>query len=130
MAEALPCFLLNVRKWMCSDTVRTLHRMGGRGVSAYMFLLCEAWLQTPPGSLPNDEELLIEFAKISRSEWKEVWPIMQHKFIENGDGRLYNALLQQEAKGITQRQEAGKSGWSEERRKEQAQRIARTKKAR
>lgn len=127
MAETLPCFLLNVRKWMCSDTVRALHRQGGRGVGAYIFLLCEAWLQTPTGSLPNDEELLIEYARVSEAEWKKIWPVMRHAFEQNGDGRLYNAILKKEAKSLTQRKRAGESGWTEERRKQQSERMARKK---
>lgn len=127
LAENLPCFLLNVRKWLCSDTVRNLHRMGGRGVNAYMFLLCEAWLQTPAGSLPNDEELLIELARVSRSEWEQIWPIMQHKFTENGDGRLHNVELKNEAKARQSKRKAGQSGWTLTRRNGQAERIRKTK---
>lgn len=101
--------------------------MGGRGVNAYMFLLCEAWLQTPTGSLPNDEDLLIEFARVTQGEWDQIWPVMKHQFKSDGNGRLYNIMLKQEAKGVTQRQHAGKSGWTEERRKQQGQRMKRTK---
>lgn len=120
MAETLPCFLLNVRKWLCSDTVRALHRMGGRGVNAYMFLLCESWLQTPAGSLPNDEDLLIEFARVSQSEWNQIWPVLRHKFPNNGNGRLFNEELKKEAKTLSAKRKAGESGWTEERRKTQA----------
>lgn len=112
MAENLPCFLLNVRKWLCSDTVRTLHRMGGRGVNAYMFLLCEAWLQEPPGSLPNDEDLLIEMARVTSSEWAQIWPVLKPKFEQNGDGRIHNAELNREAQARAVKQRAGKSRWS------------------
>jgi uncharacterized protein YdaU (DUF1376 family) len=120
MAERLPCFLLNVRKWLCSDTVRALHRMGGRGVNAYMFLLCESWLQTPTGSLPNDEDLLIEFARVSQSEFRLIWPVIKHKFVSNGNGRLFNDELKKEAKTLDAKRKAGESGWTEARRKSQA----------
>ena len=102
--------------------------MGGRGVNAYLFLLCEAWLQKPQGSLPNDEDLLIEMARVSSNEWREVWPIMRHKFKLSGDGRLHNVELKTEAKGITQRRHAGASGWTLERRQAQAERIQTTRK--
>jgi uncharacterized protein YdaU (DUF1376 family) len=102
--------------------------MGGRGVNAYLFLLCEAWLQTPSGSLPNDEDLLMELARVTQPEWDAIWPVIKPKFISDGNGRLYNTMLKQEAKGVTQRQHAGKSGWTEERRKQQARRMKRTTK--
>lgn len=127
MAETLPCFLLNVRKWLCSDTVRTLHRMGGRGASAYMFLLCEAWLQDPTGSLPNEEEALIEMARVSKDEWEKFWPVLQKKFPENGDGRLYSMELKAEAKARESKKRAGSSGWTAARRNGQADRVKKTK---
>lgn len=127
MAENLPCFLLNVRKWLCSDTVRTLHRMGGRGVNAYMFLLCEAWLQTPTGSLPNDEEVLIELARVTPDEWSEFWPVLTRKFISDGNGRIYNEELVAEAKGTEMKRYAGKSGWSTKRRSAQSVRAKKLK---
>src|SRR5687767_5036594 len=86
--------------------------MGGRGVNAYMFLLCEAWLQTPPGSLPNDEEILMELARVTPAEWKEIWPILQPKFEKNGDGRIHNLELHKEAQARAVKQKAGKSRWS------------------
>lgn len=123
MPESLPCFLLNVRKWLCSDTVRKLHRMGGRGVNAYLFLLCEAWLQTPTGSLPNDEDLLIEFARVSQKEWDQIWPVMKHKFISDGNGRLFNDELVNEANNHGMKVFAGKKGWTKQRRKDQSDRV-------
>lgn len=98
--------------------------MGGRGVNAYMFLLCEAWLQTPQGTLPNDEVLLIEMARVSTAEWSEIWPVMRHKFISDGNGRIYNEELVAEAKGKEMKRYAGRSGWSIKRRKQQAKRAA------
>lgn len=127
MAETLPCFLLNVRKWLCSDTVRRLHRMGGRGVNAYLFLLCEAWLQTPQGTLPNDEDQLIEMARVTPTEWTEIWPVLQPKFRSDGNGRIYNEELLAEAKGTQMKRYAGRSGWSTKRRKDQADRARKLK---
>lgn len=97
--------------------------MGGRGVNAYLFLLCEAWLQAPTGSLPNDEDILIEYARITRAEWEQFWPVMQHKFISDGNGRIYNSELIAEAEGLEMKRYAGKAGWSEDRRKAQAKRA-------
>ena len=86
--------------------------MGGRGVNAYMFLLCEAWLQDPPGSLPNDEDLLMEMARVTPDEWRVIWPVLKPKFELNGDGRIHNMELHKEAQARTVKQKAGKSRWS------------------
>lgn len=97
--------------------------MGGRGASAYMFLLCEAWLQDPTGSLPNEEAALIEMARVSKEEWEQFWPVLQKKFPENGDGRLYSMELKAEAKARESKKRAGASGWTITRRKGQAERA-------
>jgi len=101
--------------------------MGGRGVNAYMFLLCEAWLQTPTGSLPNDEEVLIELARVSPSEWEEFWPVLKQKFIPDGNGRIYNQELVAEAKGTEMKRYAGRRGWTTKRREAQAHRAKKLK---
>lgn len=89
--------------------------MGGRGVNAYMFLLCEAWLQNPVGSLPNDEALLIEMARISKEEWDQYWPVMRHKFESDGNGRIYNQELLNEANTRDSKRKAGAARWSKSR---------------
>ncbi|HEX2879855.1 MAG TPA: hypothetical protein VHO25_10025 [Polyangiaceae bacterium] len=101
--------------------------MGGRGVNAYIFLLCEAWLQTPQGSLPNDEAVLIELARVTPSEWAEFWPVLSSKFISDGNGRIYNQELAAEAKGSGMKRYAGGSGWSKKRREDQASRARKLK---
>ncbi len=101
--------------------------MGGRGVNAYMFLLCEAWLQNPTGTLPNDEDLLLEFARITRPEWEQFWPVMQHKFVENGGDLLYSVELMNEAQNYELKRFAGKQGWTDERREKQSKRMKKMK---
>lgn len=101
--------------------------MGGRGVNAYIFLLCEAWLQTPQGTLPNDEELLIEMARVTTREWTEIWPVLSRKFVSDGNGRIYNEELIAEAKGTEMKRYAGRSGWSHKRKKAQAGRARKLK---
>ena len=88
-----PAFSFYVRDWLCSDTVRSLHRNGGRGVSAYVYLLCESWLQVPTATLPDDRDLLAELARVDRAEFDKLWPIMEHQFISDGNGRLFHERL-------------------------------------
>ena len=86
--------------------------MGGRGVNGYMFLLCESWLQDPPGTLPNDEELLLEMSRLKKSEWEEFWPIMKPNFPLNGRGKLANKRLVDHHELQKKRAFAGKKGGS------------------
>ena len=88
-----PSFSFYVRDWLCSETVRTLHRTRKRYVGAYLFLICESWNQDVTGSLPNDAEILAELARVDDDEWRELWPLIQSQFELGPDGRLHNAKL-------------------------------------
>lgn len=63
-----PAFALNVKDWMCSRSVAT---MTGDQVKAYMYLLCEAWLQEPRATLPTDDIELSEMARMNLDKWQE-----------------------------------------------------------
>ena len=91
-----PYFPLFVRDWLCS---RRILSMSGPAVKAYMYLLCESWLQEPRATLPNNDRELASMARMSEDEFilikKEV---MQHYILGTCDehnGRLYqNTLLE------------------------------------
>lgn len=89
-----PAFQLYVRDVICSKTIGRLHaRRDGRGL-AYLYLLCEAWLEDPPGSLPNDPVELAAMAKLSVNEFADFWLLVQHQFVlSEQDGRLYQHRL-------------------------------------
>lgn len=90
-----PAFQFYVRDWLCSPTVRDLHRRRDRSVGAYLFLLSESWLQVPPATLPDNPEILAELARVSRQEFDEFWPALSSQFVSDGAGRLYNPRLMQ-----------------------------------
>lgn len=85
-----PAFQFYVRDWIASETVNRLHRKHPRAVSAYLFLLCHAWISAPAATLPNDHEELAAFAHVSREQWDEIWPLIEHLFSSDGNGRIYN----------------------------------------
>jgi uncharacterized protein YdaU (DUF1376 family) len=64
-----PNFPFYVRDWMCS---RKVLKMSGSGVKAYIYLLCEAWLQIPRATLPNDDKELASMARLSIEAWIDV----------------------------------------------------------
>lgn len=88
-----PSFSFYVRDWLCSETVRALHRTRKRFVGAYLFLICESWNQDVTGTLPNDAEILAELARVDAGEWQELWPMIQNQFELGPDNRLHNIKL-------------------------------------
>ena len=82
-----------MRDWLCSRTVRELHDSNTRGVAAYLNLLCEAWLETPQGTLPVDHDKLARLARVSRQEFDEIWKIIACQFECTPDGRIGNMKM-------------------------------------
>jgi uncharacterized protein YdaU (DUF1376 family) len=71
--------------------------MSGESVKAYIYLLCESWLQEPRGTLPNNENELASMARLSQSEWDavkgEVLPHFKVGECRVHKGRLFNDTL-------------------------------------
>ena len=89
-----PQFPFFVRDWICS---RRVLQMSGDAVKAYVYLLCEAWLQIPRATIPQDENEIASMARVSMDQWKCIKnDIMNHwlpgKCTEH-KGRFYNELL-------------------------------------
>src|SRR6202012_4917000 len=94
-----PAFSFYVRDWLCSNAVSKLHskaysktgnNLCSRGVGAYVFLLCQAWLQEPIGTLPSDDTELADLARVSLEEWHALKPLLMPAFKHDENGRLYN----------------------------------------
>ena len=64
-----PAFQFYVRDWICSRKVAC---MTGDQVKAYLYLLCEAWLQEPRATLPNDDRELAEMARVDSELWEQM----------------------------------------------------------
>lgn len=65
-------------------------------VGAYMLLLCKAWQGDPPGSLPNDDQILARYARLDAAVWAEVKFGVLVPFPIGADGRLHNKRLRLE----------------------------------
>ena len=48
--------------------------MSALAVGAYHLLLWKAWHQSPPGTLPNDDAILAQWARLTPDEWARVRP--------------------------------------------------------
>lgn len=105
-----PAFSFFVRDWLCSKTVSKLHSKTRSGVGAYIYLLANSWLEDPGCTLPNDDETLAGYARVSLEEWKELKPIILEKFEVNSEGRLFNARLMEEWEKQQARKSAGSLG--------------------
>ena len=93
MAKA-PAFQFYVRDWLCSRKVTS---MSGECVKAYLYLLCESWLNEPRATLPNDDAELASMARVSTDDWKrikcDVMKCFKEGVCEEHSGHLYNERL-------------------------------------
>lgn len=85
-----PAFQFYVRDWLNS---RKVQKMNGDEVKAYMYLLCESWLEEPRASLPIDDEELSLMAKLPMEKWLRVKPRVMANF-NLIDNRWVNERLQ------------------------------------
>ncbi len=67
--------------------------MSGVAVKAYLYLLCESWLEDERATIPNDDRWLAQSAQLQLNEWIEVKSeVMQH-WEDIGGGRSINWKL-------------------------------------
>ena len=65
----LPYIPLNIADFLADDKVAL---MTTEEVGAYILLLCRAWQQERPGSLPNNDEFLAAWARLSELRWCQI----------------------------------------------------------
>lgn len=91
-------FLLRTDKLMASELWAL---STGEEFKAAMGLWCRAWLQSPPGSLPDDERTLAAFSGAG-TRWTKVRQMAMHGFVKCRDGRYYHRVLCDEARRVAQ----------------------------
>lgn len=101
-----PAFQFYVRDWILS---RSVQKMSGEEVKAYVYLLCEAWLEVPRATLPNDDEELSRMAQISLEKWLKIKGKVMANFELKGD-RLVNIKLLEISGNQSKFQKWGKLG--------------------
>ncbi len=62
-------------------------------VGIYQRLLNYEWVN---GALPDDLSKLARIVRISLQKMKSKWPILEHKFSKNGEGKLVNRRMEEE----------------------------------
>lgn len=68
-AHELPYFPFYPRDF-ASDNV--VEGMSTKAIGAYVLLLCKAWFETPPGTIPDDDAILSRWARMSELEWGQI----------------------------------------------------------
>lgn len=85
--ETFPSFNMFPRDWVTGTVTLTAEQKGW-----YIDLLCFSWDQSPPCTLPNDENLLARIAGATLHRWRKHGGPVREKF-DVIDGRLRNDKL-------------------------------------
>lgn len=121
-----PGFILYVRDWLLSPTIRD---MTDQQVRVYLDLLCLSWLEEPIATLPNDSAKLAWLLRLPVDEFEAIKAPIMANFKVGADDRLYNEKLKAEADKCASKIRAGKSGWTEIRRKKAAKSASKLRSA-
>lgn len=84
--------------------------MTGDQVKAYLYLICESWLEIPRATLPNDMVKLAKMAQQSSEEWARDCDAIMECWKLGKDGRWHNERLLQVSKIQQKNFENGKKG--------------------
>lgn len=112
MAKKPPYFKFFPKDFAADSAVEA---MSTQGVGAYILLLCKAWHEDPPGSLPSDDRTLARFSRLSSDEWAEVKPEVLAAFTLGDDNRIHQKRMRREFEDLRskakQRQKAAQARW-------------------
>lgn len=73
--DARPFFRFHTTWWMVTTAGMTTVQVG-----AFDKLMVHAWMQDPPGSLPDDDQQLAAIAGCPLVEWRQIAPLIRSKF--------------------------------------------------
>lgn len=115
--KSAPAFLFYPDDFSCDGKVEA---MTTEEVGAYILLLCKAWREIPPGSIPNDDAVLGRWTRLTPDRWAECKPRVMAAFSLGTDSRWhqsrmrkeYEALMQSRKKRIAAAVKASLSRWS------------------
>lgn len=75
-------------------------------VGAYILLLCKAWHEDPPCSIPADPRVLSRWTRMTSRGWSQVQKSVLAAFKKGDDGRYYQMRLKAELDKQLQRKKA------------------------
>jgi uncharacterized protein YdaU (DUF1376 family) len=62
-------------------------------VGAYILLLCKAWAESPPGTIPDDDAVLARWTRLPVKRWRALKAGILAAFVAGDDGRYYQKPL-------------------------------------
>jgi uncharacterized protein YdaU (DUF1376 family) len=96
----------------CSDGL--VEAMTTEEVGAYILLLCKAWLENQPGTLPCDDRVLARWSRLTDERWMACKPSVLSPFKLECDNRYHQKRMKIEHKSMMnrkkERSESGKLG--------------------
>lgn len=78
-------------------------------IGAYILLLCKAWQETPPCTVPNDDEILSAWARISPVNWLQLKSKVMAPWRLGTDNRYTQPRLFQEFQAFSVRARAART---------------------
>lgn len=94
----LPYFPFYVRDFVSDSKVESMSTLA---VGSYMLLLCKAWHEDPPGSIPDSDPLLARWARITLDQWLGVKREVLAAFSLGSDLRWHQKRLRHEYDKLT-----------------------------
>lgn len=95
-----PAFLLYVDEFTSDGVVEA---MTTKEVGAYFLLLCKAWRENPPGSIPDDDRVLARWARLTPDEWTECRTGVLAAFTLGTDSRWHQKRMRAEYNKLVKR---------------------------
>ena len=124
----LPYIPLNISDFLSDDKVAL---MNTEEVGAYILLLCRAWQQEPPGTLPDNDTYLAAWSRCSPLKWSTMKPMVMNPFRLTDDRWHMDRMIRdhnQVSDTLQKRREAAQKGaearWSNKEMPKQCDRNA------
>lgn len=95
-----PAFQLYVNDFASDSKVEA---MTTEGVGAYILLLCKAWREEPPGTLPDDDNVLARWARMPVDRWTEIRSAVLAPFTLGNDSRWHQKRMRREYSELIKR---------------------------
>lgn len=106
-----PYFPFYVKDFSADSVVEAMSTLE---IGSYTLLLCKAWHEEPPGSLPNNDTVLARWARLDPTTWQDCKPGVLAAFKLGTDNRWHQKRMRTEFSKmmtlIQKRSEAGKKG--------------------
>lgn len=95
-----PAFLFYVDDFSSDGKVEA---MTTEAVGAYTLLLCKAWRESPVGSIPNNDQVLARWSRLSLDQWAACRPLVLAAFTLGTDDRWHQKRMRNEYARLQQK---------------------------